>query len=294
MTSRLTITTPGVYTIPAATYHADPVPGRSLSHTGAIKLLPPSCPAKFDHWRHTPEEPNREFDIGRSVHDLVLRGEDAVVIIDAEDWRTKEARRKRDEAYGAGLTPLLIGKWQDVQAMAEALWRHPVASALLRGGRSEQSIFWRDELSGVWLRALLDFLPVRARGDMYGVDYKSCRCAHPDAIARAMWDYRYNQQAAWYLNALSSADLIDDGAPFYFVFQEKSPPYVVTIAQLDDDALRWGRKLNRQAIDIYRRCVAANRWHGYSDEPVSVSLPTYAEYQLTDAAERGDFKSEAT
>ena len=39
---------PGVYDgLDEAAYHADPVPGGSLSASGAKLLLPPSCPALY-------------------------------------------------------------------------------------------------------------------------------------------------------------------------------------------------------------------------------------------------------
>ena len=41
----------GVYDLPAAAYHRDPVEGGSLSASGAKKLMPPSCPALFKAWR---------------------------------------------------------------------------------------------------------------------------------------------------------------------------------------------------------------------------------------------------
>jgi PDDEXK-like domain of unknown function (DUF3799) len=279
------ITKPGIYDIPAEEYHVDPVAGGSLSHGGAIQLLPPSCPAKYHYNRTHPEKPNGNFDIGRAAHDLVLRGVDAVEVIVADDWRTKVAQAARSRAYAMRKTPLLMAQWQAVQDMAGALHEHHVASALLRGGQPEQAIFWRGTQSsgGVWQRALLDFLPWRAHDAMYGVEYKSCRSAHPDSIAKAMWDHRYVQQAPWYLDALESQGLAEAATtPFFFIMQEKEPPYIITIAQLETAAMRWGRELNATAIDKYRHCVATNRWPGYEDDVVTVGLPTYAEYQLAE------------
>lgn len=276
---------PGVYTMDPATYHGHT---HVLSHTGAIKLLPPSCPARFAHWRDHPEEdePSKDFDIGRAVHDLVLRGVDQVVVIHRDDYRTKDASSLRDAAWAAGKTPLLVKQWQRVQDMAEALWSNPLASALLRGGRPEQALFWRDEDHGIYRRALLDFLPDRPAADMHGVDYKSAKSAHPTDVEKAIWSYRYMCQGAWYLDGIRALGLADaEHTPFFFIVQEKVPPYVVTVAQLEPDALRAGRQLNRQAIDLYRRCLAANRWPGYCDDVVMVGLPSYAEYQLDEILE---------
>lgn len=255
----------------------------TLSFTGAVKLLPPSCPAKYRYWRDNPETHNGIFDIGHAVHELVFGGEKRVIVVQRDTWQTKDARTLRDAAYAAGKLPILVEQWQRVQDMAEALWRHPIASALLRGGAFEQSIFWKDTHAGIQRKARLDFLPQRAPADMYGVDYKSCANAHPDSCSKALWTYRYCQQAAWYLDAMDAMDLTSAyHTPFHFIFQEKTPPYVVTVVQPDTDAVRWGRELNRTAMDIYRECVATQRWGGYDDEVVPISLPTYAEYQLAD------------
>lgn len=270
---------PGIHTLSMGDYQdAD-----ALSFTGAVKLLPPSCPAKYRYWRDNPEEPTDVFDIGTAAHALVFRGAHRIDVIDAKNWQTKAAQTAKKDARATGRIALLTDQWQRVQDMAEALWRHPIASALLRGGAFEQSIFWKDTHAGIQRKARLDFLPHRTPADMYGVDYKSCANAHPDSCSKALWTYRYCQQAAWYLDAMDAMDLTSAyHTPFHFIFQEKTPPYVVTVAQPDTDAIRWGRELNRTAMGIYRECVATQRWGGYDDEVVPISLPTWAEYQLAD------------
>ena len=54
---------PGVYEMDEATYHQDPVPGGSLSASGAKLLLPPSCPALYA-WRRDHPKVSAEFDFG--------------------------------------------------------------------------------------------------------------------------------------------------------------------------------------------------------------------------------------
>jgi len=273
------ITKPGVYTMPAAAYHEDPVENGSLSHTGAVMLLPPSCPAKYFHRQCNPEPPSEVFDVGKAAHELVLRGVNAVTVIDHDSWRTKAAQAAKTLAYAQGKIPLLTAQWQRVEDMAAALYEHKAAAALLRGGKPEQALVWRD--SGIWRRALLDFLPDRDTDSMYGVEYKTCLSAHPDAISRALWERRYCQQGPYYQDGMHSLGLTGErDVPFYFIMQEKEPPYIVTIAQMKPDAIKWGRVLNAKAIEVYKRCVATGRWGGYTDDVVGVSLPTYAEYQL--------------
>lgn len=283
---RLEITEPGVYDIPAELYHADPVPGGSLSRSGAMKLLPPSCPALF-RWEQLHGRPSkREFDLGHAAHALVLGTGPELVKVEASDWRTNKAKADAAEARERGAVPLLPGEHQMVHDMATALAKHPVARALFNPdhGLPEQTLVWRDEPTGVWRRALLDWLPdPDGPGRLIIPDYKTTKCADPGKLSRTIADYGYHQQDAWYQDAATALDLSDDTA-FVFVFQEKTAPYLVTVVELDALAVRIGRDLNRRAIDLYAQCVRHNTWPGYSDEVESVPLPAWVER----AYERGE------
>lgn len=294
MTTTETAFAPGVYTMSADHYHADPVPGGSLSSSGARRLLPPSCPALFRHEQLNGRAPKSTFDFGHAAHQTVLGNGPDIVTVDADDWRTKAAKQERDDAYAAGKTPLLPHDHDQITAMADALRQHPIAGALLRPDRGtpEQSLFWRDPVSGVMLRARLDWLPHPGKGRMIVADYKTTVSAEPSAIEKAIYNFGYHQQADWYLDGVQTLNLADDPA-FVFIFQEKTPPYIVTVTELSTDALMWGRTLNRKAIDTYRKCVDTGRWPGYADDDVVLSdLPGWAVKQYETAQDRGDYDIE--
>lgn len=270
----------GVYDgMPDDTYHADPVPGGSLSASGARKLLPPSCPALFKHEQEHGRPPKQAFDFGHAAHRVVLGTGPELVVIDLEDWKTKAAREERDSAYADGAVPLLPGEYQQVQAMAAALREHPVAKALFDpdDGMPEQSLFWRDERTGVWRRSRLDWLRNRGNRRLILADYKTTRSAAPDDLQKAIDSYGYHQQAAFYLDGAKALGLAGDDAAFVFVFQMKTAPYLVTVVQLDALALQVGRWLNRQAIDLYAQCKATGRWPGFSDDVEVLPLPAWVE-----------------
>lgn len=284
-TAPLVIDEPGLYPdMPANVYLADPVPGGSLSSSGARRLLPPSCPALFKHWRDGATEYKPEFDFGHAAHREVLGAGAELVVIDADDWRTKAARAERDAAYAAGLTPILAHDYQVVLAMAAALRAHPVAAALFApgSGAPEQTLVWRDQATGVQCRARLDWLPgPRAGRRLVVPDYKTCRSAAPDNLQREIHNFGYHQQAAWYLDGVTALGL--DPAPlFVFVFQEKTAPYLVTVVRLDRVAMQVGRYLNRQARETYARCVREDRWPGYSDDIELIPLPAWVERTYSD------------
>lgn len=272
----LTITEPGVYDIPQDAYFADPVPTTSLSSSGARKLLPPSCPAIFRHEQLHGQPHKRTFDIGHAAHLLVLGAGAPLLVVEAEDWRTKAAREARDEAYALGHTPILAGEYEQVQAMAAALREHPIASALFDPdhGKPEQSLFWNDSIHDVWRRARLDWLPETTTGRMIAADYKTCVSAEPSAIEKAMGNYGYFMQAPWYIDAILALGLAEDVA-FVFVFQEKTAPYLVTVAQLEAHDLQIGRHRNNRALEVYAECVRTDTWPGYTSDVAHVSLPPW-------------------
>jgi hypothetical protein len=275
------ITEPGIYEMTNEQYHADPVPGGSLSSSGARKLLAPSCPARFRHDQLHGQAPRRTFDFGTAAHQQVLGNGPELVSIQADDYRTKAAQAARDEARLAGQVPLLPAEYEQVQAMAAAIRQHPIASALLAegSGAAEQSLFWQDQVTGVWRRARPDWLPNPGAGRLIVPDYKTTVSAATDAIERSVESYGYHQQAAWYLDAVRALGLGDEHAAFVFIFQEKTAPFLVRVVQLATSAMRIGRHLNRKALATYQACHASGEWPGYSDDIDTVSLPPWAEHK---------------
>jgi hypothetical protein len=264
----LAVIEPGVYSdITAEDYHRH----ASLSSSGARRILPPSCPAKF---RHGKTEHSTAFDIGHAAHKLVLGEGPELVEVKAKDWRTKAAQQAQADAYDAGHVPLLTHQLKAVHDMAGALLSHELASTLLAPGSgvAEQSLFWRDPITDVMLRCRPDWL-----SPQWAVDYKTTESAEPQAIRRSVHKFGYYQQAPFYRDGITALGLGDD-LPFLFIFQEKTAPYLITVVQLDDVSMDIGARLNRQAIDLYADCLAANRWPSYdgADDVVSVALPPYA------------------
>lgn len=277
------ITEPGVYQMTDEAYHADPVAGGSLSSSGARALLPPSCPALFRHQQDHGQEHKRVWDIGHAAHQRVLGVGPTLAVIDADDWRTKAAKAERDAARERGEVPILRAEFEQVEAMATALRRHPVAGPLFdraRGGRPEQTLIWRDSPSGVMCRARLDRLPDPLPGVRLVVpDYKTAAKADRESLSRAAYSYGYHQQGDWYLAGLRALGLADPHAAFVFACQEKTPPYLVSVIQLDHVAMRIGAARNRRAIDVYVHCRDRGHWPAHVEGVGEVSLPRWAEIE---------------
>lgn len=281
---RVLVTAPGVYHLSDDDYFADPVPGGSLSSSGARRLLPPSCPALFKYEQDNPRPPKREFDLGHAAHKLVLGAGPDIVEVEANDWRTNAAKAQRDEIRAAGGVPLLTADYQTVHAMADALRRHKIASAVLNPerGAPEETLVWVDSATGSWCRCKLDWLPHRNGRRMVLPDYKTAVSANPEKFGRSAADLGYYQQAAWNLESAKALELAED-PHFVFIVQERTPPYLVTVCELDADALRIGRHRNRKALQIFTECQTNDHWPGYADDSVElVPLPRWFEQQYAD------------
>jgi hypothetical protein len=288
------ITEPGVYQLDERAYHADPVPGGSLSASGAKKILPPNCPARFRYERDHPPQPSEEMEFGTAVHKLVLGVGTDVVVVEGDNYRTKAAREARDEARAAGKVPLLPQRMAGAQTMAAAVLSHPLAGALFAPGSGlpEQSLFWTDGLTGIWRRSRLDWLPF-PRYDQGRLlrpvipDLKTCASAEPGAIARAVSRFGYAIQAPWYCDAVAALGEHPDPA-FVFVFVESEPPHLITLACLDDDSMAAGRRLGQIACERFRDCTASDVWPAYSEHPEKdieeIRLPYWALREIEEMA----------
>ena len=266
---------PGLYDIPAELYHQDPIPGGSLSSTGARKLAT-ECPAKFRYWVDNPEPPKRHLDLGTAAHSVVLEEGDNIVVTEFDDWRTKAAREQRDAIRADGGVPLLFHEGEQLTAMVAMLRAHPEAASLLEPGSgvAEQSAFWED--SGIWRRARFDWL----RHDGQLVDYKTARSCRRENLEKAFNEHGYPQQQEWYVDAGLALDVADPERPFQFVLQEKDPPYLVVVTTCDPVARGIGRHLNDVALNTYALCRESGEWPGYLPNPL-ISLPAWVERQYS-------------
>lgn len=284
-TGPVVITEPGVYQLTAEEYHADPVPGGSLSSTGARKLVYPSTPALYKYERDNPQPPSDEMNLGSAAHRVALgAGADIVVLVDDDgepftDFKKKLARQRRDEALASGKIPLLAHKLAVVEAMAAALRAHPIAGRILAGsvGKPEQALFWRD--GSMWKRCLVDWLPVQVPGfRMTIVEYKTTTKADNDSVSRKIYDFAYHQQLEWQLEGVRALGL-DPNPDGLIIFQETKAPYLVNVTRLDLDSQMIGQRLNREATITYKTCVASGHWPGYSEDIETVGVPEWVKRQ---------------
>jgi len=266
--------------MPEETYHQDPVDGGSLSSTGARQM---AVPAKYKAAQGARRVERAEFDFGSAAHKVVLgAGQDLHIImkapgVPADNMLTKAAKEDKAAARAAHKIPIMADDYQAVHAMAAAVDAHPLAAQLLRGdGVSERSLFWIEPVVDVWCRARLDRWALLPSGRWVAVDYKTTTSVRPRDIDKDIRTWGYWQQDDFYRRGIRGTGLDSDPA-FMFVFQEKTPPYLIQVVQLSAQALMYGHQKNRQALERFRDCRTADIWPGYDDagDILTVELPSY-------------------
>lgn len=282
-----------------ATYHADPAPEPSLSSTLARTVINQSpLHAWTMHPRLNPAyEPieKKTFDIGRAAHRAVL-GAGGEYIEIPEDLlasngaaSTKAAREFIDAARAAGQTPLKAAEVAQIKAMAGHVHERLGQIAVrLDPGRSE--VVAMAQIDGIWCRAMVDNAPDDPRAPLW--DFKTTTDASPEACTRAVMNYGYDVQAAFYREVWRAAT--GEDRTFRFIFQEKTAPFEVCVIELDGEALAMATKKTARAREIWRNCLRSGHWPGYPAGVHQVALPTfYHERWLERESAEADFKRAA-
>lgn len=265
---------PGVYEgIPNAEYHCGP--GISKSGLDLVHRSPMHYHAVVTSAND--RTPTAAQELGTAAHALILEPDvfaDSYVLAPKFDRRTKEGKSAAAEfdEENAGKICLQPEVWEQLHDMSNAVHAHPAASALLISvpGEAEKSVYWLDPQTGVLCRCRPDWW----RDDNVIVDLKTTEDASPEGFAKSMANYRYDVQAAYYLDGIHQATGTRPKA-FVFIAVEKKPPYAVGVYVLDSESLELGRAQYQHDLRIFAECERTGEWPGYGDKIQTITLPAW-------------------
>ncbi|MCF6376926.1 PD-(D/E)XK nuclease-like domain-containing protein [Nocardioides KLBMP 9356] len=253
------ITAPGGFTsgVSDEAYHADPIPGGSLSSTFA-RLLTDNVPAKAYELRRN-RKPTKSMNLGKAAHAHAL-GAGPLLIVWQHDGRTKDGKAERAEYADMLATEAAVAvseaERDQIIGMATALRESSIVAKILDESEAEVSGFWQED--GVWCRARYDLLGERAAWD-----YKTCTDASRRGFSKAMANYGYHQQAEFYRRGLQALGHPAARTPLRFICQEVTAPYLVQIHTPDDLSIEVAKELNDRAIRIYAESMSTGLWAGF-------------------------------
>lgn len=149
-------------------------------------------------------------------------------------------------------------------------------------GHAEVSIFDTDPVTGLPIKIRPDYLVEPCDQFPYGlvIDGKSCQDASKEGFGRAVWNYDYGLQAAFYTQVVQRALKTKGRPPFLWLAQEKAKPYAAQYFGASDALLEhWDRRI-AELLPQVADCFARGSWPGYPTTVAPLALPAWAERQL--------------
>jgi exodeoxyribonuclease VIII len=258
-------------------YHADKA---SLSRS-SIKDFHRS-PYYYHAMHLNPDRPKKlatpDMILGSAFHTLVLEPHlfDKEYAIEPKKVLLKDVGRDAYEAYKvtcehlekSKLTILTYEELATLNTMSNALSRDPRIEALMNGGEIEKSFFWKDEGSGLIVKARPDLL----QSNMI-IDLKTIGDAAPNSFQRSMVDGWYHVQGAMIRDAIRTLEDRDISTVIN-ICVEKKYPYCVGIYIIEEEALDAGESKYKDLLLRMKSCIVENEFKDY--EVQSIGLPKWA------------------
>lgn len=280
-----TITVPGVYKgISLDDYHGkrDLLDGPSVSKSALKWLIPTmggSPKAFWGRWsfnpNHIQQETSKALDFGKAAHCLLLGDEvfdDRFIVRPShrpEDMGKPEKDRRAwnanandckaflDDAGKRKLTVITPDQIERIKRIHADASQHPLIQQGVLNGRIERSMFWKDEETGIWLRARPDALP---NADGVFADLKTTSSFAEHFLERQIFDAGYYLQAAMTRMVCRGLGIPFETFVLVYVLNDDVPDTAhVEIDQFDidrgDRAIRW-------CLRTIRKCLDAKEWPG--------------------------------
>lgn len=276
-----------------AEYHAPPKPDEDPSYSSSIvKMM--EIPALARYEMDAPQEYKECYRMGSAIHKFVLERADFESEFltgidcarrskaDKEEWAAWFYEHGADgdhitshkAAEWNGLFEQLSGKSMvtpeeitKISMMAESVMRNPMAAKLLTGGKAEQSIYWQDEETGLYLRCRPDYL------GRFCSDLKSTQDAREAEFLRSAYRMGYHVSAAMYTDGIQQ--VTGEHHPFLFIAIEKTPPFLCAVYGLDDYSAERGWSIYQEFKLRLAECLVTGKWEGLPNN-LRATLPKYA------------------
>lgn len=221
---------------------------------------------------------SKALDFGSLCHDLILSHDDIkqkYLFADADklDFRLKEHKKLKEKADEQGL--ILIDK--ATRNEADKLINNNLffLNNFIDKRKGDCELSYFGEYQGVMCKARFDFI---SKNKKTIIDLKFLQSATKDDFSRAVANFGYYIQAAFYLELTGAKE-------FLFLAIEKTEPYLIGVYKLDTAALDLGRERIAKAIEIYKNkeAYAENFYFDNVDKEKDivqiVGLPTYEYYK---------------
>ncbi|WP_144223172.1 PD-(D/E)XK nuclease-like domain-containing protein [Mesorhizobium amorphae] len=275
------ITEPGIYSgISLDDYHGnrDLLDGPSVSKSMLKWLVPAhggSPKAFWGRWKWNPNHvsppSSKALDFGKATHCLLLGDEvfEKQFVVRPEtypDAKTGEFKpwngnskvcQEWLETNTKGRTVLTRDDIALIERMRADAAQHPLIQGGILNGRIERSMFWKDQKTGIWLKARPDAIP---RADGVFADLKTAASFDEDFLEKQIFDACYYLQAAITRMVCRGIELPFDTFALLYVLKDDVPD--TTHAEVSVREIDRGEQVVRWSLDKIRECLDSGEWPG--------------------------------
>jgi hypothetical protein len=303
-----TITRNGVYSgISLDDYHgkADLLDGPSISKSMLKWLVPAhggSPKAFWGRWKHNPNhiEPDQSkaLDYGKAAHCRLLGDEvfDEKFVVRPDtypDAKTGEFKpwhaasnvcKEWLDKNVNGRTVITKADVIQIERIRQDARQHPLISAGILNGRIERSMFWKDPVTGIWLKARPDAIP---RADGVFADLKTAGSFDEDFLEKQVFDACYYLQAAITRMVCRGLNIPFETFALIYVLKDDVPD--TAHAEVSVHEIDRGERVVRWCLDTIRHCLDAGEWPGarpFDDGTRHLQMKPWAKTRLDDWLER--------
>lgn len=270
--------------VPAETYYLE----MKQCSQSWLKYFSPNptagnTPANFYHEYLSPDADRKMTDalqFGQAFHLAILEPEEFTSRVEWWDKHKTTTSKGFQEADAALPERILLCPlvWKDrLVSMLDAYLENPEIRALLEiEADNELTLVWVDEETGIECKARLDRAALKS-GLL--IDFKTTKDASEQGFRKAVQDYGYHRQAAFYMSGYEAV-FGEKPAGFAFPLIEKEAPYLTNLCQLSEEALEAGDYIFRRNLRHYANCTDKGHFPGYGPGTKTVGLDEWYSKRL--------------
>lgn len=165
-------------------------------------------------------------------------------------------------------------EYEIIKSMRKVLGAHPLVPGLFDGSDRELSCFWQELGASGKSHRCKSRIDIFNRGLGIVADLKTTTSSHVKDFPKAIFDYNYDAQAAWYIRGLDKLG-VPEIKNFLLIAQMKEEPYHVMLYSLTIDTILYGHQECDERFQKYDACMFSGQWPGYSEEPFVVRTPEW-------------------
>lgn len=265
--------------IPNVEYHAD----RTAVSSTWLKTINKSPFHLRAYLDSPPAEPTPALVMGSAVDCLTFEPElfegQFIVAPKTLNRRTKAGQEEWAKLVADKRTLMTFEQYQEALATTVAITTNPVMKDIMKSGESQLTFVWRDPVTGLLCKCRPDWYDEKS-GTV--VDLKTAQDASPEGFSKAIANFGYHIQQAFYSDGIRIC-----GKPvkrFIFGVMEKpdgkviqkADPRLMAFYELDAEDVEAGQDSYTSGLSAINFCMINDEWEGYTNRVVPISRPGWA------------------